>query len=537
MAIESAPLVIVAGADALVQSVCRDLREAGHRVMVVSEPNPGLRERIEHYGASFTAGPAWRRDVLLEAGISSACALLALDSDHRINLEVALQARETNPDVRIVLRQFNRGLAGKIEQNLPNCSVISLAATSAATYAAAAVEQSTFLGLEFPTGSRSLVSFARRSAAEAGVVGLQTRDAEQQLGCRILWRSGRNSNEDPIASHEDLVLLGPLSAFVRSAPLQTAGGVFSWIGPRVGAIFSELDPLLRILVVAGVAVFVIATAYFSAALHLNPITAAYFVTATMTTVGYGDVRLADKSHALQIADIGLMIAGVIISNLAIAFVAAALIRSQWNALQGLRPVRSVGHIVVFGAGQVGTRVVDYLCEIKAAVTVVERRPAPELLRRARTREIDLLTGDGALDDTLDLCNLGAARSAVVVTNSDATNLEIGFGARARNAEVPVIMRIAEPAFAAAIRKHFEIRHAFSAASLVASAMADLVISKHARGRVDVAGVSFRVAEYDAASEPDRSGKPIAAARGDGKVRIVRDWSEVAADDAVLTLLG
>jgi Trk K+ transport system NAD-binding subunit len=205
-------------------------------------------------------------------------------------------------------------------------------------------------------------------------------------------------------------------------------------------------------------------------------------------------------------------------------------------IQGLRPIRDVGHIVVFGAGQVGTRVVDYLCDIHAVVTVVERNPTPELLRRARSREINLLTGDGTLDATLDLCNLGQARSAIVVTDSDSTNLEIGFGARARRSTIPVIMRIAEPGFAAAIRKHFEIRRAFSAAALAASAISDLVVTPSARGRVSFAGRSFRIAEYPAGSDLARDGTPLAAARTAGSVRAVRAWSDVGADDAVLVLL-
>ncbi len=165
--------VIVTGDDALVQRVCGDLRAAGHRVTIVP-------------------GSPVRKDVLLAAGIARAQAILALDDDDRVNLEVALEAREANPNVRVVLRQFNRGLAGKIEQNLPNCSVISLAANAAASIAAAAVEQSSFLGLDFPSGSRSLLSFARKSASDAGVAGMSVKDAEQHLGCRILSRGAAN---------------------------------------------------------------------------------------------------------------------------------------------------------------------------------------------------------------------------------------------------------------------------------------------------------------------------------------------------------
>lgn len=508
---EDKPLVIIAGGDSLVESVCNELRESGHRVVVIGDPA-----------------------ALQDAGVDRAQALMALDEDDRFNIEIVLQARERNPRVRVVMRQFNRALGRKIEQNLPDCSVMSLAAHSAATYAAAAVERSTFLGVEFPSGSRSLVSFARRTAQDAGVAGLDARAAEEKLNCRIL--SGASAAPDePLPADEELVLFGPLETFAAVSPqLPRTQKTLKWIAPRILAIASEFDPLLRLLMVAALAVFVVATAFFGWALHLDPITAGYFVITTMTTVGYGDIALADKGHLLQLADIALMVSAVVMINLGMAFVAAALVRAQWNALQGLRPIRDSGHIVVFGAGRVGTRVVDYLAELHALVTVVELTPTPELLRRARSREISLLTGDGTLDATLDLCNLKSARSIVVATDKDATNLEVGFGARARKGDIPVIMRVTEPAFARAIRRHFEIRRAFSPVALASAALADLVTSPAARGRVSFAERSYRVAEFAGGAEAARAGMPIAA-HAKGRTRVVRSWNDVEAGETVLVL--
>ena len=81
---------------------------------------------------------------------------MALAEDDRVNLQVALKARDINPKIRVVLRQFNRTLARKIEQNLPNCSVLSLASHAAATIVGAALDQSCVL--------RVAVSRSRRRA-------------------------------------------------------------------------------------------------------------------------------------------------------------------------------------------------------------------------------------------------------------------------------------------------------------------------------------------------------------------------------------
>ncbi|MGH7094937.1 MAG: hypothetical protein ACREFB_15570, partial [Stellaceae bacterium] len=74
----------------------------------------------------------------------------------------ALRARDANPKIRIVLRQFNRTLARKIEQNLADCSVVSLAWQSAATYAAVALDPTCFRGLQFPEPDGPLTGFATR---------------------------------------------------------------------------------------------------------------------------------------------------------------------------------------------------------------------------------------------------------------------------------------------------------------------------------------------------------------------------------------
>lgn len=525
------------GRDALAESVCRDLRADGSHVTLISDFNPGLRERVEAGGAAFVAGSARDTGVLRTAGVGDARAVLILDQDDNVNLEVALDAREVNPSVRIVMRQFNRGRARKVEQNLRDCSVLSLAAHSAATYAAAAIDPGCFLGVEFPTGSHSLVGFSRHSAAEAGVSGLAVAEAAARLQCRVLSLNGRPPDDREVTNPADeLILFGTVGELGRiTAPLQTAWHFFRWINARVQAIRSEVDPLLRVLLVVGVCVFLAATVFFSFALDLQPLTAAYFVTTTMTTVGYGDIALKSAGPLVQLAGMGLMVAGLVIANLAIAFVAAALIRAQWNVLQGLRTIRDAGHIVVFGAGRVGTRIVDFLCKQGASVTVVELNPAPALIARARAGNINLLTGDGSLDETLDIANVRAARSAVVVTDNDATNLEIGLGARALRGDIPVIMRIAEPRFAAAIRTQFGIRRTFSGTALASSAFSDLARSPAARGRVALQGTTFRLQQHHAA-HADRRGFPLAAAAGEAPARAVSGWPEVMPDDVVLVMV-
>jgi hypothetical protein len=75
------------------------------------------------------------------------------------------------------------------------------------------------------------------------------------------------------------------------------------------------------------------------------------------------------------------------------------------------------------------------------------------------------------------------------------NLEIALGARARNPTMPVVLRIAEPTFAASIARHFGFQTTFSVAALAAPAFVGMSRFSGSRGRVAYAGQEFALGEF------------------------------------------
>ena len=212
----------------------------------------------------------------------------------------------------------------------------------------------------------------------------------------------------------------------------------------------------------------------------------------------------------------LMLAGITLTGFFIAFGASLLTRVHWVAMQGLRPIHRRGHIVVCGAGSIGSEVIDLLLEAGKRVVVIERAPDAAIVERAREQSFDLLTGDASRDATLDLCNLDAAHSLVALTNVDTLNLEIALGARARNPTMPIVLRIADASFAASIARHFEFETTFSAAALAAPAFVGLSRFTGSRGRVVLAGREFALGEMTVGEDfrptlPEFA-MPLAAAR-------------------------
>ena len=550
MAAPDDPVMIVVGGGAVALSTAEELCTLhGHRVVVLWRRDPDFGRAVESIGAVFIA--AARPDSaegLDHAGVRHAITILALSPDDQLNLHAALLARDANPRIRIVLRQFNRTLAHKIEQNLPNCSVLSLAWHSAATYAAAAIDPSCFRGLQFPEPDGPLTGFVARIAENCRAAGDTVAQAERTLGARILAVDGKTEfdRDMVLAARAELVLYGDLAGLQASAARPPDVRAHPVLGRRLRSLLRpatrqppRLNPILARLAAAALVVLLLGTWHFRAAFGGSLLDAVYFVVATMTTTGYGDLTPNRNNPADVAAAMLLMLSGIIITGLFIAFGASLLTRVHWVTMQGLRPVHRRGHIIVCGAGSIGSGVIDLLLSLGKRLVVVEIAPDTAIVEQARQQRFDLLTGDASRDATLDLCNLSAAQGLIALTNVDTLNLEIALGARARNPTMPVVLRIAEASFARSIARHFEFETTFSAAALAAPALVGLSRFAGSRGRVAFAGQDFAVGEMVIGADGPPSRPPeailIAVSRAGG-FAIAHDFAELAPGDRALVIL-
>ncbi len=494
------PLILVVGGDALAVRVCEELCSTqGHRVALVWPHDHELAKQLERIKCEYLPFAPNDYEALRSVGVPDATSLMALAEDDRVNLQVALKARDINPKIRVVLRQFNRTLARKIEQNLPNCSVLSLASHAAATIVGAALDQSSFYSLQFPDLDGVLCGFSQRPAGLFGITGMTRPEAQAHLKMRVISVDGV-TEFDPkrrFEAGDDLVVFGLLKYLIATVvnPVSSETIDKPNIGRRLrGAVqaFRHLDPVIRGMLAAAALVFIIATVFFAILFKKDGITAAYFVTTTMTTTGYGDIT--PTTHLGQLATMVLEILGVAFSGISIAFVTTALTRAQFTALQGLRQIKTRGHVVVCGAGNVGTRVIEFLRMLGQPVVVIDPVPDAETVELSRIRAVELLTGDATRDGTLELCNLTVARSLIALTSSDTANLEVALGARGRNPHLQVVMRVQDDAFAGSVGRQFEAIQTFSTSSLAAPAFAGLSRFPGTRARIEFGDEDYNVGE-------------------------------------------
>jgi len=540
------PLILIVGGDRLTEQVCAELTATtGHQVRIVWTLDGARQTTFRSMGASVTPVAPDSDAALREAGVADAASILTLSPDDGLNLSVALRARLLNPKIRLVLRQADTLLGRKLEQNLPDCTVVSLSAHAAATYAGAALVPSCLFAIPFPENDGPLVGFTQGTASELGIGNHLVSEAERRLRSRVIAIGNR---EDPpagtiIAPDDFVTLFGSIAGHARTHHADAREQPAAESAPRrrlsmrdVQAAFARINPILRTLVLGAVTFFFLSFLFFHFALGKTWTAAAFYVVETMTNVGYGEVDVVTKRGPVITGEaIMAMLGGIIFTSIFIGYVSSAVTRAQWTALQGLRRIRARDHIVICGAGKVGTAVMNLLTLAGKHVVVVEPNPTADMVRKASEPSVDLLTGDARGDSALDMCDIAHASSFLALTDGDATNLEVALGARARVAAIPLVVRMEDPRFAYATSQLLGIS-TFSPAALGAPVFAGLARFPGTRGRVRYGGDDHTIGQRPQGEHPERPPArectPLAVWRSH-QLHLIRTFDEMQPHDIVL----
>jgi len=124
--------VILCGLGHLGSRILQQLLKSGTHVVAI-EKHQEARFLAE---AKATGIPVLVRDAkedqaLVDAGIAHARAIIIATNDDTANLEVALDARRMNPQIRIIMRMFDQQLASKVKDAIGIDEAFSSAALAA----------------------------------------------------------------------------------------------------------------------------------------------------------------------------------------------------------------------------------------------------------------------------------------------------------------------------------------------------------------------------------------------------------------------
>jgi Trk K+ transport system NAD-binding subunit len=103
-----------------------------------------------------------------------------------------------------------------------------------------------------------------------------------------------------------------------------------------------------------------------------------------------------------------------------------------------------GHVVVCGMGRVGYRVVDLLCRLGEAVTVVTQPTREDWVLDAHAPRLRVLVGDARNQARLREAGILEASALIAATDHDLGNVEIVLDARQLRPDLPLVVRLFDP---------------------------------------------------------------------------------------------
>src|SRR5882762_1701052 len=485
---------IVCGDDALAMRIVEELNSAGTKVVTIQSP-----------------------DSLEGAGVAGARAVICADDDDALNLEIALLARQANPDVRVVARLANSVLREAMAQDNGPGAILDVADLAASSVVEACLARTTHTisvaGIDFVVsgadaphdgtlreiyGDMAPVAVIRgeNSDTPGEVVACPGRDFRVREGD---WTAMIGTPDELV--EQGIKLPRPLShRKARRPPMRR-------VIDAVRLIRDDINPMFYRALAVSFSLLVGSTVLLRFAYQHPPgmtwIDALYFTTETIATVGYGDFSFMHQPMWLRIWGIGLMFAGVTTTAILVAFVADVLLSRRLAHSAGRRKVRHLrNHVIVVGLGSFGIRVVSDLMAAGYDVAVIERDDDNRYLSTAARLDVPVIFGDATLRQTLESARIDQARAVAVLTRDDVINIETAIvlkemlGPRTlpevNRPDVPIVLRVYDRTLGAAVAQRFGFENVRSTVELGAPWFIGAALGLQVLGTFSVGHRSFMV---------------------------------------------
>lgn len=385
------------------------LKQAGKEIVVVSNStHDELRWQVEKTGTLFIVGDARSERLLLQAGILDAKVILAITDEDVVNSAIIMSARHFNPTIKIIARMFDRELSNHISKAFNVQQIFSISEIVAPIFTNSIVD-------------RSIVA---QFSLENEIYGISEKsDSVSQDNKETLLT---------IATHN--LVVTPLKEEEKN------NYVYRYFLRKFNYILSPAFAHFRFFLLM-IFCFIISTSYFlKSTMLLSYIDAIYFVTTTITTVGYGDINFLNSSTGLKIFGCLLMLCGAGIITLLFGSIVEIMLSRKLPSVLGGLPVPKKDHVIVVGSGHIGHRIVTKLLEQKSTVVIVEN----DMKNRYSTdinRQVALVEGHFHSDETFKRAHVETAKAILAITEDDIENLSISLTAKKLNAKIINITRL------------------------------------------------------------------------------------------------
>ena len=446
-------------------------------------------------------------EVLGRAGVAEATAIALVDRDDVANVDAAMMARELNPTARIVVRVFNPILAEGVTAMLGDCGVLSGSEIAAPAFVAAALGDDTPTYVRLP--DEFLVTAPRADYPDPDeiVSGLaivdgraepETLPADESLADVVL---ARRYGEPPRPAPRP-----------RRQPLRVTRLVFGRRRLRYAAL--------------GVALLLaLGTVMLAYLRHLNAWEAGYLAVITVLGGIEGEVT---GTAVEQVVIALLALAGVALVPFVTVLIVDAVVTTRLALTSGALSQPVAGHVVIVGLGNVGTRVMQELHDFGVDVVGVDRSPDARGVQVARELGIPVIVANGNSAETLRAASVATARTLMVLSTDDVSNLETALLGRAVHGgtgddRLRVVLRLYDEGFARRVKRTFDIDLSRSVSYLAAPAFAAAMLGREVIDAIPVGRRVLLVAELPVGAESELEGQfcPVVSRPNEVKLIAVR----------------
>lgn len=486
--------VLLCGLGQVGWRVLDSLKAAGASITVIDLKAKADDPRLR--GITFHQGDCKQLDLLERAGAATATGILIVTSDDLLNVSTAMLVRRLNPDARIVVRMFNQNLIPRLGAALRNTVALSVSALTAPLMALTAIS------------GEALAAFAIGEAAQQ--VAEVTVDADSTLkGERLADTAGRFRvlvlsqaipPDSRLAAGDRFVVCGDPKAVGEL--LASASGTFAstvqWAGKlrrfarTVRRTLGEIDLAMKVATGALFAVLLASSLVFRFGTASGWGDSLY---STVSVVATGsDLRGDGQGEGIKIFISVLKLLGAALIAAFTAIFTNYLLKAKLGGAFEMRRIPDAGHVVVCGLGNIGFRCVEHLLKLDCQVVVIDRDADNPFVATVRRMGAAVLVGDATVQEVLKQAGSIRARAVIAATSSELANLEIALLVRELNAEQRVVVRLADPDFAEAMRDAAELKYAMSTPALAAPAFAAALLGDRVQSILTVGGETMAICE-------------------------------------------
>ncbi|BEP14737.1 hypothetical protein acdb102_30480 [Acidothermaceae bacterium B102] len=512
--------IIVCGLDGIGVTIVDQLSRGGQQVVVLTEFGTALQLSSVQGRTAALVGPRGSLEqTLTAAGILSASAIVCVVAKDLRNVQIALQARHMNPAIRVVSQLGNTAVRRAMAVDNGPGAVIDGATLAAPSIVEACLgqhmhqmefESTIFVAATVPVEHGTLRSVFGDLAPVA-----VTRPTLETAHPTVFACPGRDFVTEPgdtatmLGTPEELAMRD--IAFVPSGPRERAGQgrVLTRLVGTLRAALGEFDRgLYRALV--GLLLLISSSTMLLWWQYRKPgmtfLTSLYFSVETVSTVGYGDFSFTAQAWWLRVWAILLMLSGISIFAIIMAYVADFLISRRLNHSLGKRRARRMtDHVIVVGLGAFGLQVASRLIAAGKQVVVIERDERNRFLSEAAALDLPVIFGDATSVGTLEDARLRDAAAIAILTSDDMVNIETGIAVRDMlddrwaAGSIPVVMRVFDQSLSRTIASRFGFQNIQSIEAITAPWFVAAALGLEVMGAFSVAGSPFTIGRLNIAA--------------------------------------